>query len=122
MALERRRGYWLWIDGPVAPGASATTIGRVILVRSEHAESPRLLRHELEHVRQYQHYGMVGFFRWYLAAYARGRLRRYPHWAAYRRIPFEVEAEWHARRHDYDAQDIDGRATYSGDDIPPVIP
>jgi hypothetical protein len=28
----------------------------------------------------------------------RWRLRGYPHWAAYRRIPQEIEAEWIARR------------------------
>ena len=40
----------------------------------------------------------VGFLRRYLGAYLPWRLRGYPHWAAYRRIPHEVEAEWIARR------------------------
>ena len=33
-----------------------------------------------------------------VAPYFRARWQGYPHWAAYRRIPFEVEAEWTARR------------------------
>jgi hypothetical protein len=98
MALEKRDGYWLWIDGPVAPGAAATTLGRVVLIHREHVGNEKLLRHEREHVRQYAHYGFFGFFRHYLPGYLRGRFQRLPHWAAYRRIPFEVEAEWRARR------------------------
>ena len=42
--------------------------------------------------------GVAGFLVRYLWAYLRWRLRRHPHWAAYRRIPFEAEAEWLARR------------------------
>jgi len=98
MPIERRDGYRLWIDGPVAPGAAATTIGRTILVRREHLGNERLLRHELEHVAQYTRYGLLGFFVRYLPPYLRARGRGWPHWAAYRRIPFEVEAEWRARR------------------------
>jgi hypothetical protein len=61
---------------------------------------PRLLRHELEHVRQWREFGVLGFLRRYLGAYVRWRLRGYPHLAAYRRIPFEIEAEWLAQRAD----------------------
>lgn len=60
----------------------------------------RLLRHELEHVRQWREQGVMGFLRLYLGAYLRWRLSAYPHWGAYRRIPFEIEAEWLARRPD----------------------
>lgn len=95
--IERRDGYWLWIGGPVAPGAAATTIGSVVLVRRRSANNVHLLNHELEHVQQWRRYGMVGFMRRYLSAYFHLRLRFYPHWAAYRRIPLEVEAEWQAR-------------------------
>ena len=59
--------------------------------------SERLLRHELVHVRQWRRLGVVGFGARYLGTYARWRLRRYPHWAAYRRIPLEIEADWEAR-------------------------
>jgi hypothetical protein len=50
------------------------------------------------HVVQWSDLGYVGFLRRYVAAYLRSRLRGYPHKAAYRRIPFEIEAEWVARR------------------------
>jgi hypothetical protein len=94
--LERRDGYWLLI-GPAAPGAAATTLGPLILVRSWAAPDEHILRHELEHVRQWREYGVVGFLVRYLGSYFRWRARSYPHWAAYRRIPFEIEAEWRAR-------------------------
>jgi hypothetical protein len=89
--------YWLLV-GPAAPGASATTIWSVIMMRSRRVGDRRLLRHELYHVRQWHTHGFAGFLVRYLGPYLRHRLRRYPHWAAYRRIPFEIEAEWHARR------------------------
>jgi Domain of unknown function (DUF4157) len=97
MRLERRDGYWLLV-GPAAPGARATTLGPLILIRPRGVGDRRLLRHELEHVRQWREQGMVGFLGRYLGAYIGWRLRGYPHWAAYRRIPQEIEAEWIARR------------------------
>ncbi len=98
MGIERRDGYWLWVGGPVAPGAAATTLGSLILVRRRHAEDSRLIRHERVHVAQWREHGLVGFGLRYLRDYLRWRLRRYPHWAAYRRVGFEVEAEWQSRR------------------------
>jgi hypothetical protein len=98
VGIERHDGYWLWVGGPVAPGASATTIGPLILMRRAAVGNARLLRHELVHVRQYRELGVVRFLARYLRAYLGWRLRRHPHWAAYRRIPFEAEAEWLARR------------------------
>jgi hypothetical protein len=95
--FERRDGYALLI-GRAAPGASATTVGRLIFVRPDAVDDEHLLRHELEHVRQYRERGLVGFLARYLRDYLRWRARGYGHWAAYRRIPFEVEAEWLARR------------------------
>jgi len=95
--LERHDGYWLLI-GTAAPGATATTFGPVILMRRRGIGNRRLLRHELEHVRQWREYGVVGFGRRYLGSYVRWRLRGHGHRAAYRRIPFEIEAEWRARR------------------------
>jgi hypothetical protein len=82
----------------VPPGADAITLGPVVIVRRSAAGSGRLLRHELVHVGQWRTFGVFGFLRRYLGAYLRWRVRRYPHWAAYRRIPFEIEAEWTARR------------------------
>jgi hypothetical protein len=95
--LERRDDYWLLI-GPAAPGAAATTIWSLIFIRPWAVEDEQLLRHEREHVRQWHHYGVAGFLARYLTAYFLWRARGYPHWGAYRRIPFEVEAEWRARR------------------------
>jgi hypothetical protein len=98
MPIERREGWWLWIGGPVPPGAAAVTVGRLVSVRRGREHSVRLLRHEAEHVAQYDRFGVLGFLRRYLTAYLRWRLRGYGHWAAYRRIPFEASAEWRARR------------------------
>lgn len=96
--LERRPGYRLWVGGPVPPGAGAWTLGSTVIVRRRLARQTHLLTHELEHVRQWRDHGVVGFLGWYLRAYARWRLRGYPHAAAYRRIPAEISAEWRARR------------------------
>jgi hypothetical protein len=98
MPLERHRDHWRWIGGPVPPGADAITLGRLVCIRRRAAGSDRLVRHELVHVRQWRRFGVLGFLRRYLGGYLRARLRGYPHWAAYRRIPLEVEAEWVARR------------------------
>jgi hypothetical protein len=96
--LERHRGWWLLVGGPVPPGADAITIGRVVSVRREHAGSARLVRHEVEHVRQWRELGVVGFLWRYVGAYLRWRVRGYPHRSAYLRIPLEIEADWAARR------------------------
>lgn len=97
MRIERRDGAILVVSRLVAPGAAATTVGRFIFVKPTAVGSQRLLDHELVHVRQWRDLGRVGFLVRYLGAYLRWRLRRYPHWAAYRRIPLEIEAEWEAR-------------------------
>lgn len=96
MHIERRDGYALLI-GWALPGAAATTFGSLILVRPGREHDEHLIRHELEHVRQWREHGMVGFLVRYLGPYLRWRLAGYPHWGAYRRIPFEIEAEWRAR-------------------------
>lgn len=97
MPFQRRGDHWLWIGGPVPPGADAITIGSVISVRRAHAQSPGLLRHEEEHVRQWRTLGAVRFLRIYLGSYIRFRLRGLGHRAAYRMIPLEIEAEEAAR-------------------------
>lgn len=100
MRIERRAqpSHWRLIGGPVPPGADAITIGPVVSVRTAAASSERLARHEAVHVGQWRRYGVAGFLLRYLGAYLRWRLRGYGHRGAYRRIPFEVEAEWVARR------------------------
>lgn len=97
MRIERRDGYWL-VVGVAAPGAAAITLGPVVFMRARALGNRRLLRHELRHVEQWREQGVIGFLTRYLGAYLGLRLRRYSHWAAYRRIPFEIEAEWLARR------------------------
>ncbi len=97
MRIERRDGAVVVLSRWAAPGAAATTLGRFIFMRESVAGSERLLRHELVHVRQWRRLGVAGFGVRYLGSYARWRLRRYGHWAAYRRIPLEIEADWEAR-------------------------
>ena len=100
MRIERRHGAVLAISRWAAPGADATTLGRFVFMREEAAGSPRLLRHVLVHVRQWRRLGVPRFGAHYLGAYLRWRVRRYPHLAAYRRIPLEIEADWEARGSD----------------------
>ena len=97
MRIERRDGAIVVVSRLVAPGASATTLGRFVFVKPTAVGSRRLMDHELVHVRQWRELGVPGFLLGYLGAYLHWRLRRYPHWAAYRRIPLEIEAEWEAR-------------------------
>ena len=99
MTIERLdSGATIWIGGPVPPGSDAITIGSVICVRPEAADSDFLRRHELVHVEQWKRLGMIRFSLRYVGSYALWRVRGYGHWAAYRRIPLEVEADWLARR------------------------
>jgi Domain of unknown function (DUF4157) len=97
MRVERRDGAVLVISRWTAPGAAAITLGRFVFIRERSMGSSRLLRHELVHVRQWRRLGVAGFGVRYLRAYLGWRARRYPHWAAYRRIPLEIEADWEAR-------------------------
>lgn len=93
MSIRRRGDHWVWVGGPVPPGSDAITIWSLISVRRRAAGSARLMRHEEEHVRQWRAHGPVGFLRRYLGAYLSARWRGHPHLAAYRLIPFEMEAE-----------------------------
>jgi hypothetical protein len=98
MTIERRDGFRLWIGGPVPKGSDGITIGSLVIVRAGKEHSPYLLRHEAVHVRQWRRFGVVGFLSRYLGSYVVWRLRRKGHDGAYRRIPFEIEADWVARR------------------------
>lgn len=88
----------VWVGGPVPPGADAITLGSLVIVRRRAAGNAELMAHEAVHVRQWASLGVVGFLVRYMSAYLRWRLRGYPHWGAYRRIPLEVEAAWEARQ------------------------
>lgn len=74
------------------PGVAAMTLGRVILLRQEHAADPALLAHELVHVRQWRELGAARFLWRYLGSYARSRAAGLGHQKAYEAIPLEVEA------------------------------
>jgi hypothetical protein len=82
----------------VPPGSAAMTLGSWILVRRGYEHDALLMRHELVHVEQYRRHGVIPFLVRYLAAYVGQRLLGWPHLAAYRRIPFEIEADWRSRR------------------------
>jgi len=97
LPFRRKDDHWLWVGGPVPPGADAITIGSLVSVRAAAARDPHLLRHELEHVRQWRRLGPAAFLARYVGSYLRWRVRGYDHWGAYRRIPLEVEAEWAAK-------------------------
>jgi Domain of unknown function (DUF4157) len=76
----------------LTPGVGAMTLGRLILLRRDHAGDEALLAHELVHVRQWRELGPFRFLWRYLGAYARGRRAGLGHEAAYHAIPLEVEA------------------------------
>ena len=87
------------IDVPrLTPGVAAMTLGRIILLRRDHATDEALLAHELVHVRQWRELGTVRFLWRYLGAYARGRRAGLGHQRAYEAIPLEVEARTLAGR------------------------
>lgn len=86
------------VRGFAAPGASATTFGSTVFVRRDVELTPRLRRHEYEHVLQFHRLGRIRFLVRYVAEYLRWRIRRHGHRGAYLRISFEVRAEWRARR------------------------
>jgi hypothetical protein len=72
---------------PIAGGASAMTLGHVVIARTK-ADLERSRRHELVHVAQYERWGPL-FVPAYLACSAWLWLRGYD---AYLDNPFEVEA------------------------------
>lgn len=84
-----------WAGVLVAPGASAWTLGRHVLLRDGQwgvDATDSLVAHELVHVAQWCERGRLRFLLTYVGAYLRERLRGEGHWGAYRRIPAEVEA------------------------------
>jgi hypothetical protein len=95
--IERRGGAVFVVGRLSAPGAAATTVGRFVFVRRGYETSEYLIAHELVHVGQYRERGLLGFLVPYLSRYVVLRLDGWPHLAAYRRLPEEVEADWQAR-------------------------
>ena len=87
------------VDVPwLTPGVAAMTLGRVILLRKDHADDTALLAHELVHVRQWRELGALRFLWRYLGAYFRGRAAGLGHQRAYEAISLEVEARTLAGR------------------------
>ena len=86
------RGFPWWLRLVVQRGVSGITLGRRIYIRHGIADLRRLLLHELQHVRQIERLGVVGFYTRYLREYAAHRWRGLPPEAAYRRISLEIEA------------------------------
>ncbi|HEV3365630.1 MAG TPA: DUF4157 domain-containing protein [Acidimicrobiia bacterium] len=81
------------VDVPcLTPGVAAMTLGRIILLRRDHADDTALLAHELVHVRQWRELGAARFLWRYVSAYVRGRAAGLSHQRAYEAIPLEVEA------------------------------
>jgi hypothetical protein len=84
--VEVRRAAWLpdlarWFLG-TGSAAAAVTIGRVIVVHPTTRLTPRLLRHELAHVRQWRNNPLV-----FPLSYAWHHFRH-----GYRQNPYEIEA------------------------------
>ncbi len=76
----------------LASGAHGMTLGHHILIVRGHETDPKLVAHELVHVRQYAERGRVRFLTRYLLDYL-GNLRRLRnHRQAYLAIPAEAEA------------------------------
>ena len=79
-------------------GAVIVVITLLLAGCGGHEGSTYLIRHEAVHVRQWHRYGVVRFLLRFVGAYVKWRMCRKGHCGAYRRIPFEIEADWVARR------------------------
>jgi hypothetical protein len=85
--------YPWWFRPFLLEGVGAITIGRRIYVRScagEHLH--RLLRHELEHVRQINKKGLLRFYILYVVEYLKNVRAGMTSYDAYRNISFERDA------------------------------
>ena len=89
-----RSGFPLWLRPFLIRDVGAITIGRHIYVKATFGEDglERLLRHEIEHVRQINRLGFVRFYIRYGVEYARNRLAGMKSYEAYRSISFERDA------------------------------
>jgi hypothetical protein len=89
-------GYPWWLRPWLARDVVAITLGRRIYLSGAAAERPefleRLLRHELAHVRQVAHHGLIVFLVRYVFEFLRHLWRERSFSTAYAKISFEVEA------------------------------
>lgn len=89
-----RVGYPWWLRMLLARDVIAITLGRRIYVRSVMDSAPfeRLMRHELEHVRQVSEIGLMRFLWRYGVEFGANWLRLKSFAAAYASISYEIEA------------------------------
>jgi hypothetical protein len=89
-----RSGFPGWLRPFVLRDVAAITIGRRVYVSASVAQDglERLLRHEIEHVRQISRLGFARFYVRYGFEYVRNRLAGMKSYEAYRSISFEREA------------------------------
>lgn len=87
--VKEKYNHWL----PPLLGATAVTINDTIYYSiSEDKVKPKLRRHEMVHIQQFEKMGVVGFFISYFSQYLNGRLKGLSHWDAYYEISLEKEA------------------------------
>jgi hypothetical protein len=91
---SRRVRYRHWIFKlPLLRRYRGMVIGRTILFKGGETEiPPALLRHELIHQEQIDRYGIARFYLIYFRDYLANLWHLRDHDAAYRNIPFEMEA------------------------------
>lgn len=90
-----RFAYPWWLRPFLMRGVGAITLGRRIYVAPFFAagdELERLLRHELQHVRQINKFGILRFYTRYAAEYLDNVRAGMTSFEAYRNISFEREA------------------------------
>lgn len=87
-----------WLQRVWPTGVKAMALPQRIFVNAQTmakivaGEAEELLRHEAVHIDQWKRHGRVGFLARYFADYVKGRAGGLSHSAAYRSIPFELEA------------------------------
>jgi hypothetical protein len=89
-AMVTDRFPW-WLRPFLLRGVAGITLGRRVYVDGG-GDLPRIIRHELVHVRQIHQLGVIRFYWRYIREYAANRRRGYPAAEAYRRISLEMEA------------------------------
>jgi hypothetical protein len=87
-----RYRHWIF-KLPLARNYRGMVVGRTILFKGDESEvSSTLIRHELIHQEQIDRHGIMRFYLIYFRDYLTNLWRFREHDAAYRNIPFEVEA------------------------------
>ena len=92
--MNVRTGFPWWLRPFLQKDVVAITLWRRVYVSEKLAGEAlqRILAHELVHVRQIEHVGLIRFYWRYLREYVGNRRAGMPPHEAYRRISFEQEA------------------------------